>query len=46
MLKFDLAFLQDLGFTTVAVPEPSRVLLLLFGAVGVLLTRRRQFMPV
>jgi hypothetical protein len=46
LTALDLAFLQDLGFTTVAVPEPSRVLLLLFGAGGVLLTRRRQFMPV
>jgi len=46
LTALDLAFLQDLGFTTIAVPEPSRVLLLLFGAVGVMLTRRRQCMPV
>lgn len=42
LTALDLAFLQDLGFTTVAVPEPSRMLLLLLGVNGVLLIRRRR----
>lgn len=43
LTALDLAFLNDLGFTTAsAVPEPSRMILLLVGAGGMLLLRRRQ----
>lgn len=40
LTELDLAFLRDLGFTT--VPEPSRMLLLFVGAVGLLRIRRRE----
>ncbi len=42
LTELDLAFLRDLGYTTVsAVPEPSRTLLLLVGVCGLFLARRR-----
>ncbi len=42
LTELDLAFLRDLGFTT--VPEPSRVLLLFVGVVSLLLRRHRRMM--
>lgn len=43
LTALDLAFLQDIGFSTVsAVPEPSRVLLLVTGMSCLMLSRRRK----
>lgn len=37
---------DDLGFVVASVPEPSRALLLMLGATGLLVRRRRQSGPV
>ncbi|MDD5198325.1 MAG: PEP-CTERM sorting domain-containing protein [Terrimicrobiaceae bacterium] len=39
--QLDLAFLRDLGYTTIAVPEPATVVLLGVAALGLVMIRRR-----
>ncbi len=38
----DLAFLKDMGWDVVAVPEPSTIVLIAFGGIAILATARRR----